>query len=204
MDTDVEQNAPGDRELSARLYGGDVQIRISQEVVLGIGGVRALRALGIDPHVWHMNEGHAAFLQLERIRELVEDERLAFDAALWAARSNALFTTHTPVPAGNDAFGFDLMDRFFGDYWGRMGLDRERFLGLGRYDYSWGPQFSMTVLALRTAGPGQRREPATRTGGAEDVGIALARASRGRGADRARDERRAHRHLGAPGARRRC
>jgi starch phosphorylase len=152
MDTDVEQNAPGDRELSARLYGGDVQIRISQEVVLGIGGVRALRALGIDARVWHMNEGHAAFLQLERIRELVEDKGLPFDAALWAARSNALFTTHTPVPAGNDAFGFDLMDRFFGDYWGRMGLDRERFLALGRFDYAWGPQFSMTVLALRTGG----------------------------------------------------
>ncbi len=152
MDTDVEQNAPADRELSARLYGGDVQIRISQEYVLGIGGVRALRALGIDPSVWHMNEGHAAFLQLERIRELVQEHGLPPDAALWACRSNALFTTHTPVPAGNDAFGFDLMDRFFGDFWGRMSLDRERFLALGRYDYAWGPQFSMTVLALKTAG----------------------------------------------------
>ncbi len=152
MDTDVEENAPEDRELSARLYGGDVQIRISQEVVLGIGGVRALRALGYRPTVWHLNEGHAAFLQLERIRELVQDEGLPFDAALWAARANALFTTHTPVPAGNDAFGFDLMDRFFGHYWGRLGLDREQFLALGRHDYAWGPQFSMTVLALRTAG----------------------------------------------------
>lgn len=152
MDTDVEENAPEDRELSARLYGGDVQIRISQEVVLGIGGVRALRALGYRPTVWHLNEGHAAFLQLERIRELVQDEGLPFDAALWAARANALFTTHTPVPAGNDAFGFDLMDRYFGHYWGRLGLDRERFLALGRHDYAWGPQFSMTVLALRTAG----------------------------------------------------
>lgn len=152
MDTDVEQNAPGDRELSARLYGGDVQIRISQEIVLGIGGVRALRALGLKPTVWHMNEGHAAFLQLERIRELVQEDHLPFEAALWSARSNALFTTHTPVPAGNDAFGFDLMDRYFGQYWGRMGLDRERFLNLGRHDYAWGPQFSMTVLALRTAG----------------------------------------------------
>ena len=152
MDTDVEQNAPGDRELSYRLYGGDVQIRISQEFVLGMGGVRALRALGIAPSVWHMNEGHAAFLQLERIRELVQDHGLPPDAALWACRSNALFTTHTPVPAGNDAFGYDLMDRFFGEYWGRMGMDRERFLALGGYDYAWGPQFSMTVLALTTAG----------------------------------------------------
>ena len=126
MDTNVEQNAPADRELSARLYGGDQQMRVSQEVVLGIGGVRVLRALGLHPAVWHMNEGHAAFLQLERMRELVQEEGLPFDAALWAVRSNALFTTHTPVPAGNDSFPFELMDRFFGDYWGRLGLDRER------------------------------------------------------------------------------
>lgn len=152
MDTDVEQNAPGDRELSARLYGGDQQMRISQEVVLGIGGVRALRALGVAPWVWHMNEGHAAFLQLERIREFVQEQGLSFDAALWAARADALFTTHTPVPAGNDSFAFDMMDRFFGNFWGEMGLDRERFLDLGRFQYEWGPQFSMTVLALHTAG----------------------------------------------------
>ena len=154
MDTNVEQNAPGDRELSARLYGGDQQMRVSQEVVLGIGGVRVLRALGLKPAVWHMNEGHAAFLQLERMRELVEGDGLPFDAALWAVRSNALFTTHTPVPAGNDSFPFELMDRFFNNYWGRLGLDRDRFMALGRWEQPWGPQFSMTVLALRTAGLG--------------------------------------------------
>ncbi len=152
MDTDVEQNAPADRELSARLYGGDQQMRISQEVILGIGGVRVLRALGLKPATWHMNEGHAAFLQLERMREYVQEQGLPFDAALWSVRANALFTTHTPVPAGNDAFPFELMDRYFGDYWGKLGLERERFLTLGRCDYAWGPQFSMTVLALRTAG----------------------------------------------------
>jgi glycogen phosphorylase len=152
MDTDVEQNAPSDRELSARLYGGDHQMRISQEFVLGIGGVRALRALGLHPSVWHMNEGHAAFLQLERIREYVEDQGLPFDVALWSVRADSLFTTHTPVPAGNDSFAFDLMDRFFGEFWPRMDLEREQFLALGRYDYTWGPQFSMTVLALRTGG----------------------------------------------------
>jgi len=151
MDTDVERNAPADRELSARLYGGDVQIRISQEVVLGIGGVRALRALGYRPDVWHMNEGHAAFLQLERLREYIEEQKMPFAEALWAVRGNALFTTHTPVPAGNDAFNFDLMDRFFADFWPRLGLDRERFLDLGRFQNPWGPQFSMTALALRTA-----------------------------------------------------
>jgi len=154
MDTNVEQNAPNDRELSARLYGGDQQMRVSQEVVLGIGGVRVLRALGLKPAVWHMNEGHAAFLQLERMRELVEADELPFDAALWAVRSNALFTTHTPVPAGNDSFPFELMDRFFANYWGRLGLDRDRFMALGRWEQPWGPQFSMTVLALRTAGLG--------------------------------------------------
>jgi len=152
MDTDVEQNAAADRELSARLYGGDQQIRISQEVVLGIGGVRTLRGLGLRPTVWHMNEGHAAFLQLERIREFVEDHGLSFSVALWAAKADALFTTHTPVPAGNDAFPFEMMDRFFGDYWGRLKLDRQYFLALGHFDYAWGPQFSMTVLALRTTG----------------------------------------------------
>jgi starch phosphorylase len=152
MDTDVEQNAPGDRELSARLYGGDQQIRISQEIVLGIGGVRAVRALGLRPTAWHLNEGHAAFLQLERIRELVQSEHLSTSAALWAAKADAVFTTHTPVPAGNDAFPFELMDRFFGDYWGQLGLDRDGFLGLGRFDYPWATQFSMTVLALRTTG----------------------------------------------------
>ncbi|MBM4458170.1 MAG: glycosyltransferase family 1 protein [Chloroflexi bacterium] len=152
MDTDVELNAPADRELSARLYGGNHEMRISQEVILGIGGVRALRSLGLWPAVWHMNEGHAAFLQLERLREYVQDRSFSLRAALWAVKADSLFTTHTPVPAGNDAFNFDLMDRFFGGYWGRLGLDRESFLGLGRFDYPWGPQFSMTVLALRTAG----------------------------------------------------
>jgi starch phosphorylase len=151
MDTDVAENAPGDRELSARLYGGDVQMRISQEVVLGIGGVRALRALGYQPDVWHMNEGHAAFLQLERLREYVQDRGMPFEEAVWAIRGNSLFTTHTPVPAGNDAFNFDLMERFFGGFWPKLGLDRERFLDLGRYQNPWGPQFSMTVLALHTA-----------------------------------------------------
>jgi glycogen phosphorylase len=152
MDTDVEQNALADRELAARLYGGNQEMRISQEVVLGIGGVRVLRALGLQPTVWHMNEGHAAFLQLERLREFVQEQHLPFEAALWATRAHAMFTTHTPVAAGNDAFAFDLMDRFFNQFWTRIGLNRDQFLGLGRFDYTWGPQFSMTVLALRTAG----------------------------------------------------
>ncbi|MCB0123269.1 MAG: alpha-glucan family phosphorylase, partial [Caldilineaceae bacterium] len=149
MDTDVPRNAPQDRELSARLYGGDREMRISQEVVLGIGGVRAVRALGYSPATWHMNEGHSAFLGLERIRELVQTAGLSFDQAVEAVRANTLFTTHTPVPAGNDAFAFELVEKFFWQYWGQLGIDRDRFIGLAAQDLPWGPQYSMTVLALR-------------------------------------------------------
>lgn len=149
MDTDVERNAPQDRDLSARLYGGDHEMRVSQEVVLGIGGVRALRALGYNPSVWHMNEGHSAFLGLERIRELVQGQGLTFAEAVEAVRASSVFTTHTPVPAGNDAFAFELIEKFFWQYWGQLGINREQFLGFARHELQWGPQFSMTVLALR-------------------------------------------------------
>ena len=149
MDTDVSRNAPQDRELSARLYGGDREMRISQEVVLGIGGVRAVRALGYTPAIWHMNEGHSAFLGLERIRELVQGQGLTFDEAAESVRANTLFTTHTPVPAGNDAFAFELVEKFFWQYWGQLGIDRERFIGFARQELPWGPQYSMTVLAIR-------------------------------------------------------
>lgn len=149
MDTDVPRNAPQDRELSARLYGGDREMRISQEVVLGIGGVRAVRALGYDPATWHMNEGHSAFLGLERIRELVQGKGLSFDEAVEAVRANTLFTTHTPVPAGNDAFAFELVEKFFWQYWGQLGIDRDRFINFAAQDLPWGPQYSMTVLAIR-------------------------------------------------------
>jgi starch phosphorylase len=148
MDTDVAPNAPADRELSARLYGGDREIRISQEVVLGIGGVRALRALGIQPAAWHLNEGHAAFLNLERCRELVSTG-LNFSEACEVVSANSLFTTHTPVPAGNDTFNYDLIDRYFGSYWGQLGLNREQFLDVAREDHGWGPTYGMTVLALK-------------------------------------------------------
>ena len=148
MDTDVVPNAPADRELSARLYGGDREIRISQEIVLGIGGVRALRALGIKPAAWHLNEGHAAFLSLERCRELVA-AGLNFNEACEVVSANSLFTTHTPVPAGNDTFNYDLIDRYFGSYWGQLGLNRDQFLEAAREDHGWGPTYGMTVLALK-------------------------------------------------------
>jgi starch phosphorylase len=150
MDTDVEQNAPWDRELTHRLYGGDQEMRIKQEIVLGIGGVRALRALGILPAVWHMNEGHSAFSVLERIRELVENG-LTFEDAAAVVRATTVFTTHTPVPAGHDAFPFHLVEKYFWNFWGGLGLNREAFLALGEHQQEWGSAFNMTVLALRNA-----------------------------------------------------
>jgi glycogen phosphorylase len=149
MDTDVDPNAAADRSLSARLYGGDHEVRISQEIVLGIGGVRAIRALGLDPLVWHMNEGHSAFLGLERCRELVNGLDVSFDVAAEIAAANAVFTTHTPVAAGNDVFSLDRIDTYFADYWPRLRLERERFHELAAQVTDWGVGFSMTVLALR-------------------------------------------------------
>jgi glycogen phosphorylase len=133
------------------LYSGDREMRLSQEIVLGIGGVRALRALGISPATWHLNEGHAAFLNLERCRGLV-DAGLSFPEAREAVAANSLFTTHTPVPAGNDTFDHDLIDRYFGSYWGQLGLTREQFLDIANEDRGWGSTYGMTVLALRLTG----------------------------------------------------
>jgi len=148
LDSDVEQNAPNDRDLTARVYGGDLDTRISQEIVLGIGGVRVLRALGLQPQVWHMNEGHSAFMGLERIRELMTRGQ-DFNAALEAVRATTVFTTHTPVPAGNEEFPDWLIDRYFHNYWGQLSLDREGFMSLARNQQSWGPTFGMSILALR-------------------------------------------------------
>ena len=147
MDTNVSQNAPWDRDLSARLYGGDQETRIRQEMVLGLGGVRALESLGLEPSVWHMNEGHSAFMVLERLRRLVQGGT-GFDQAVEMVRNTTVFTTHTPVPAGHDAFPFHLMDEYFGRFWQEVGISREQFLGLGEYH----GRFNMTVLALRLSG----------------------------------------------------
>jgi starch phosphorylase len=150
LDTDIHPNSPQDRELSARLYGGDQEMRISQEIVLGIGGVRALRKLGISPTVWHMNEGHSAFLVLELVREKV-GQGTSFDQAMQEVRQHSIFTTHTPVPAGNDAFPFALIEKFFINYWPQLGISHEDFVNLARQDQSWGPTFAMTVLALKSS-----------------------------------------------------
>lgn len=152
MATDVEENEPWDRELSARLYGGDQETRIRQELVLGIGGVRMLERLGIRPAVFHANEGHASFLLLERIRGLVQSG-MSFKEASDFVRSTTVFTTHTPVPAGHDAFSFHLVEEHFKNYWGSLGLDREQFLALGSYSDGYGGvNFNMTALALRLGG----------------------------------------------------
>jgi glycogen phosphorylase len=151
LDTDLEENAPWDRELSARLYGGDRETRVQQEIILGVGGVRALRALGSDPSVFHLNEGHAAFVVLQRIRDLTE-RGSSFDDALEEIRRTTVFTTHTPVAAGHDAFPFHLVEKHLAGCWGSLGPHRDRFLALGSHDSGAGPQFNMTALAMRSAG----------------------------------------------------
>ncbi|MEX1127185.1 MAG: alpha-glucan family phosphorylase [Vicinamibacterales bacterium] len=151
LDTDLEENTPWDRELSARLYGGDRETRIQQEIILGIGGVRALRAMGSVPAVWHLNEGHAAFVVLQRIRDHIENGE-SFEAALAEVRRTTVFTTHTPVPAGHDAFPFNLVETHLAGAWGTLGSYRDAFMALGHYDNGSGPLFNMTALALRTAG----------------------------------------------------
>jgi starch phosphorylase len=151
LDTDLEENAPWDRELSARLYGGDRETRIQQEIILGIGGVRALKAMGSSPAVWHLNEGHAAFVVLQRIRDMIEEGE-SFDSALAEVRRTTIFTTHTPVPAGHDAFPFQLVETHLAGAWGTLGPYRDQFMALGDYDNGSGPMFNMTALALRTAG----------------------------------------------------
>ena len=151
LDTDLEENAPWDRELSARLYGGDRETRVQQEIVLGIGGVRVLKAMGVDPAVYHLNEGHAGFVVLQRIRDFCE-KGWTFEAALDEVRRTTVFTTHTPVAAGHDAFPFHLVETHLAGAWGDLGPYREKFFALGHHDSGGGPMFNMTALALRAAG----------------------------------------------------
>jgi starch phosphorylase len=151
LDTDLEQNQPWDRELSARLYGGGQDTRLQQEIVLGLGGVLALRTLGLTPAVWHLNEGHAAFVILQRMRDALAAGQ-SWNDALVEVRRTTVFTTHTPVPAGHDAFPFHLVEQHLSSCWGSMNGHGEQFLQLGRYDNGLGEQFNMTALAMRSAG----------------------------------------------------
>jgi starch phosphorylase len=151
LDTALEQNAPWDRELSARLYGGGHDTRLQQEIVLGLGGVLALRALGLSPAVWHLNEGHAAFVILQRLRDFLAAGR-TWEEALVEVRRTTVFTTHTPVAAGHDAFPFHLVEQQLAACWGSMNGNAEHFMQLGHYDTGNGPQFNMTALAMRSSG----------------------------------------------------
>jgi len=148
LDSDVEGNSVSDRELTARLYTSDLESRISQEIILGMGGVRALRGLGYNPSVWHLNEGHSAFLNLERTREMIASGH-SFEEAQGEIYASSIFTTHTPVAAGNDEFPEWLIDKYFSNLMPELGLDREQFFNLGRNPNPWGNTFSMPVLAIR-------------------------------------------------------
>ena len=148
LDTDFEDNAPEDRQVTHHLYGGDWENRLKQEILLGIGGVRALRALGLHPSIYHYNEGHAAFAGMERLREHTELEKLSFAESMELVRASGLFTTHTPVPAGHDAFDEEMMGRYFGHFPGRFGIDWDTFMALGRMNPAdHNEKFSMSALA---------------------------------------------------------
>ncbi|MCD6355674.1 MAG: alpha-glucan family phosphorylase [Anaerolineaceae bacterium] len=147
MDTSISENETNDRTLTSRLYSNDLEVRISQEIILGVGGVRMLRRLGYNPSLWHMNEGHSAFLTLERVRELIK-KGSTFEEAAASVRSSNIFTTHTPVAAGNDHFPLWLIDKYFSGFWKELGITRDQFIEIGRQTQSWGDTFSMPVLAL--------------------------------------------------------
>lgn len=147
LDTDFEANLPEDRQVTSNLYGGDWENRLKQELLLGIGGIRALRKLGIHMNVYHCNEGHAAFVGLERIREYIQNG-LNYNEALEIVRSSSLFTTHTPVPAGHDSFDEDMLRRYIGHYPQRLGIDWDTMMGLGRMNPAdHHEKFNMTALA---------------------------------------------------------
>ena len=154
LDSDIEKNKPEDREITLRLYGGDQEMRIKQEIVLGMGGTNLLtRALGLTPTIYHMNEGHSAFLILELMKNIIKEKQVSFEIAKDIASSKTVFTTHTPVPAGNDIFPIGLVEKYFKDFWPRLGIDRETFLKLGMKpckDLELG--FNMGILALKVAG----------------------------------------------------
>ncbi len=152
LDTNVIQNELEDRRITANLYGGDTELRIKQEIVLGIGGIRALTILGIDSNVFHMNEGHSAFLALERIRVLMAENHLSFSEAREAAQAGQVFTTHTPVPAGIDRFSQELIVKYFENFWPEIGLDKKGFMEIGGTDPSTPDvPFNMAILAINLA-----------------------------------------------------
>ena len=153
LDSDIDKNNEEDRDVTLKLYGGDQEMRIRQEIVLGMAGVNLLKTLELNPTVYHMNEGHSAFLTLEIIKNIIKEKQVSFEVAKDIASSKTVFTTHTPVPAGNDIFPLDLVKKYFKDFWPRLGLSEEEFMKLGmkpckELDYG----FNMGILALKIAG----------------------------------------------------
>jgi starch phosphorylase len=148
LDTNLEENDPQDRELSSKLYGGGLDLRLRQEWILGVGGVRTLRAVGIDPGAWHANEGHAAFMLVERLREHVS-KGMTYRDAVQQVRGTSVFTTHTPVPAGHDSFSAEQVEQCTGPFWEEMGISRDEFFQLGHHPVRDHGTFHMTVVAMR-------------------------------------------------------
>jgi glycogen phosphorylase/synthase len=149
LDTDTEENTPEDCSITHHLYGGDIENRLKQELVLGIGGIRALEEIGIRPDIYHSNEGHSAFISLERMRNLIDTYHLSFREAVEAVRSSTLFTTHTPVPAGHDAFDEDLLRKYISHYHGRLNISWADLMALGQCEGDADKKFNMSYLAAR-------------------------------------------------------
>jgi phosphorylase/glycogen(starch) synthase len=150
LDTDYEANHEGDRGITHNLYGGDIENRLKQEILLGIGGIRALRSIGLDTDLYHCNEGHAAFTGLERLREYIQEENMTYPEAMEVVRGSSLFTTHTPVPAGHDSFEEDLLRTYIAHYPNRLQITWNQFMNLGRFHPNhMDEKFSMSVLAVR-------------------------------------------------------
>ena len=153
MDSDIDTNSEMDKQLTLKLYGGNQETRIAQEIILGIGGMKLLEALGISPTIYHMNEGHSSFVVFEVIKKLMKEKGVSFKVAKEMASACTIFTTHTPVPAGNDIFPIDLMDRYFAAYSAELGISRNDFLAMGSRDNSIPTNgFDMAVLALKITG----------------------------------------------------
>lgn len=153
MDSDIEENHEEYRNVTTTLYGGDQEMRIQQEIVLGMAGVKLLKTLGLNPTVYHMNEGHSSFLIIELIKEVMKEKQVSFEMARDIVSSKTVFTTHTPVPAGNDIFPLDLVERYFKDYWDKLGISKEEFFKMGMEpEPKPNAGFNMGILALKVAG----------------------------------------------------
>ncbi len=153
LDSDIENNNTEDRDVTLRLYGGDQEMRIKQEIVLGMSGVELLKVLGLKPTIYHMNEGHSAFLTVELIKNIMEEKHVSFEVAKDITSAKTVFTTHTPVPAGNDIFPIPLIEKYFKNFWPKIGIEREEFLRLGMKPYKeLEDGFNMGILALKIAG----------------------------------------------------